>query len=158
MEKPIIEIVGDCSKTKRQQLELLCCFCNLDGVRYVNRHEKAKRHILYLPPLSRQQIGTSQIVYSTLKIQFLKYISAGVWYPSDWCSRRLLYVWKQRVKDSSASANVRYSCRQISSYLTVRHNRSVNMLSKHLPLPSMLIRISRPFSIAVYSSAVNWLP
>ena len=60
MAQPIIEIVGDCSKTKRQQLELLCRFCNLDGVRYVNRHiEEGEETYILLKGTERLELNVS---------------------------------------------------------------------------------------------------
>src|SRR5947209_17897245 len=45
-----------------------------------------------------------------------------------------------------------------SSYLTLRHKRSTNMLSKARPLPSQLMRISAAFSRLVNSALVNCTP
>ena len=42
------------------------------------------------------------------------------------------------------------------SYLTVRHNRSMKMLSKTRPLPSILILILACSSRVVKALAVNW--
>ena len=44
------------------------------------------------------------------------------------------------------------------SYLMVRQKRSTKTLSRHAPLPSMLIEMPLSSSTLVNSALVNWLP
>src|SRR4051795_9664999 len=46
----------------------------------------------------------------------------------------------------------------MSSYLTVRHSRSTNTLSRHRPRPSMLTATPADSSRPVHAPAVNWTP
>src|SRR5258706_4886713 len=48
--------------------------------------------------------------------------------------------------------------RYTSSYLTLRHNRSTNTLSRQAPLPSMLMAIPFLINTPVNAAPVNWLP
>jgi hypothetical protein len=43
-------------------------------------------------------------------------------------------------------------------YFTLRHNRSTKTLSRHAPLPSMLIETFASSSTLEKSRLVNWLP
>src|SRR5690606_13785281 len=61
-------------------------------------------------------------------------------YSSDWCSRRVLENSKYVPIEALASRGELYSLRYTSSYLRVRHKRSVNTLSMARPRPSMLMR------------------
>jgi hypothetical protein len=42
--------------------------------------------------------------------------------------------------------------------LTLRHNRSTKMLSRHAALPSMLMAMAWALSTPVNAAPVNWLP
>jgi hypothetical protein len=42
--------------------------------------------------------------------------------------------------------------------LTLRHSRSTKTLSRHAPLPSMLIAMTFLISTPVNAAPVNWLP
>src|SRR5260370_4688737 len=46
----------------------------------------------------------------------------------------------------------------MSSYLRLRHNRSMNTLSIHRPRPSIEMRIPAAASVPVKAALVNWLP
>ena len=60
VKQPRIEVDGDCSSTKRQQLELLCRFCGLDGIKYVDRHmEKGEETYILLKGMERLELIVS---------------------------------------------------------------------------------------------------
>jgi hypothetical protein len=46
----------------------------------------------------------------------------------------------------------------MSSYLRLRHSRSMNTLSSHRPRPSIEMRTPAPASVPVKAALVNWLP
>ena len=59
---------------------------------------------------------------------------------------------------SLASLRLAYSVRYASSYLKLRNQRSIMILSAHRLLPSMLWRIPLLRIKSMYLSLVNWLP
>src|SRR3954453_12368521 len=57
-----------------------------------------------------------------------------------------------------AAATVSYALMNTSSYFRLRHKRSMKMLSRYRPLPSMLIRTPRSSSSDRKSALVNCTP
>ena len=58
----------------------------------------------------------------------------------------------------TSHAETKRSQHTISSYLTERQSRSTNTLSRHAPLPSMLMAMALSVNKPVNSVLVNWLP